>query len=268
MAVGLILAESNSVIAGEISPLSPLYAPATGQVLLTSAISTENTRAQLQSPVLSHDGNTHYGLMSQTLDYGITKQLTASVTEVYAKAFERNSFNPAEGRVGFRSPKFQLSSWTPLADRWTLKPSIGLQFNPANQSKLNYAQLAGDLIHQPVPSQVLLVGLIYTAHKDIGSHSHGWRSEWGSTWGSYQLRLKYAKGHLAGFGGAQGRFSPSDYSSWELETGRALSSDFWGSLSFASERSAFQWSQLPTQMPVSSQNHLRRLSANLKWSWP
>lgn len=234
---------------------------------MTSAVSAENTDSELRSLLFNHQGTTRYGLLSQTLDYGVTHQMTASVTEVYAKAFESNPYNPAEGRVGFRSPRFQLSAWTPLQAQWMLKSSVGLQLNPSSSSSLNYALVAGDVTFQPTPNQVLAVGLTYTDHKLIGSHSHAWRSEWGTSMGIYQLRLKYAQEHLAKSEGALGRINPSTYSSWQIDLGRPLAPGFWGQVSYAAERHRLTWTQAPLPMPVVNQRHVQRLTAALKWTW-
>lgn len=258
-----------SALAEDISPLSVRYAPGQGQWLATSAVSAERTDAELRSLPLNDDGVSRYALLTQTLDYGLTDRLTASVTEIYAHAFARNPLNLAEGRVGFRSPKFQLSARTPLDSAWTLKTSTGLQFNPSTSSRLNYGFVAGDALFHPSPQQSLSLGWTYTAHKDIGSHSQSWRGEWEHTWGVHQIRLKYAQSLLAGFEGTQGAVEPSRYTSWEIEWGRSLVPGFWGSLAYATERNQFRWlqSQPPFQFNMSSQRHQQRLTASLKWLW-
>lgn len=258
-----------NALAEDISPLSMRYAPGQGQWLATSALSAEKTDAELRSLPLNDDGVSRYGLISQTLDYGLTHTLTASVTEVYAHDFARNPLNPAEGRVGFRSPKFQLSTRAPLDSAWTLKASTGLQFNPSTSSRLNYGFVAGDALFHPSAQQSLSLGWTYTAHKDIGSHSQSWRGEWEHTWGVHQVRLKYAQSLLAGFSGTQGLFEPSRYTTWEVEWGRPLAPGFWGSLAYATERNQFRWlqSQPPFQFNMSSQRHQQRLTASLKWLW-
>jgi len=269
LATVLVAAGCASALAEGISPLSMRYAPGQGQWLASSAVSAERTDAELRSLPLNDKGVSRYGLISQTLDYGLTNSLTASVTEVYAHAFARNPLNPAEGRVGFRSPKFQLSAWAPLDSAWTLKGSTGLQFNPATSSGLNYGFVAGDVLLHPLPQQSLLLGWVYTAHKDIGSHSQSWRGEWEHSWGVHQVRLKYARSLLAGFDGTQGTFEPSRYTTWEVEWGRPLAPGFWGSLGYVTERNQFRWlqSQPPFQFNVSSQRHQQRLTASLKWLW-
>lgn len=249
------------------SPLSMRYAPKQERWLATTAISSEKTDAQLRSILLNDDGTSRYGLISQSLDYGLADTLTVSVTEVYAHAYETNSLDTANGRVGFRSPKFQLTSWRPVATDWTLKSSAGLQFNPSISSNLNYGFVAGDVLWQPTASQTLSMGVTYTAHKDIDSHSQSWRLEWGSSWGEIQLRLKHAQSLLAGFDTTQGPFEPSRYKTWEVEIGRPLVRGIWGSLGYVSESNTFRWAQVPFLLDMTSKRHVQRITVGLKWVW-
>lgn len=265
--MALLCSVCTAALAQAPSPLSLRYAPARGLALATTSVGMETTDAQLRSALLNDDGRSRYALVSQSLDYGITDSLTASVTEVYANAYEQNPMDIAKGRAGFRSPKFQLSAWTPLASLWRLKSSTGLQFNPSNSSRLNYAFVAGDVLFLASPGQTLSMGLTYTAHKDIGSHSTSWRGEWESSWDIYQLRLKHTQSLLAGFGSTLGPYESSRYKSWEIELGRPIAADMWASLGYVSERNQFRWVQAPWQIGVSSQRQMQRLTASLKWVW-
>jgi predicted porin len=256
-------------LADELSPLSMLYAPKSGNGVATSSLGLEITDAQLRSALLNNNGQSHFGLLTQSLDYGLTDTLTASIAEVYAQAFQQNPWDVAQGHIGFRSPRFQLTAWTPLDPHWTIKSAAGLQINPATSSRLNYGALAADAIYQPTTGDdtALAVGPAYTALKDIGSYSQAWHVALETSWGNVHIHLDYARTHLNGFRTTLGPFNASEFTDVQAEVGRKIAANCWGSLGFASERNRYQWLQAPFQMEVSSGRSLQRFTASLKWTW-
>lgn len=270
LAALLACSACGHVLADEVSsPLSMVYVPGPGRALLTSTLGAESTDAQLRSLVLNRDGRSHFGLLTQAVDFGLSEGLVVSVSEVYAHAFERNPLDVAEGRVGFRSPKFQLSAWQPVDLNWTIKSGAGLQFNPGNSSRLNYGLLFADLVYQPTRGSdtALSLGWVATAHKDISSHSQTWRAEWQTSLGPNLLRLRAAQTRLAAFTSRTGPMDPSVYTTAEIEAGRPLAQSLWGSLVYAQERNQFRWLQPPLRIAVSSQRQVQRLSVALRWAW-
>lgn len=233
--------------------------------MATSALVRESTETRLESQGWRDRGTSNYELVSQTLDFGLPRNTAVTVTEEYAHASSHFAGNMAEGRVGFRSPKFQLSTWIPFDYAWTVKPSAGLQINPATGTRLNYGYAAADAIFKINSQHAFSAGTTITAHSNIGSNSVALRCEWESAWQSHLLRLKYSQTHLASFANEQGRIDPGHYGTWTMQWGTRVASTYWIFLGYTSERSRFRSTQTSVPLTVDGQQQLQRFTMSLSW---
>lgn len=248
--------------------MSVLYAPQQGQWVHTASLGYYDTAYAVRSQVLNHDGHSRYGLVGYGLDYGLTHATTLSVVQIYAKQLESNPNNVAQGRVGWRSPKFQVSHIHELGGHWWVKPTGGVQFNPATSSGMNYVFGAVDVAYRLAltqPTWTVAAGLIRTEHKDIDGHSQGWRIEANWEQGHHHLKLKMAETRLSELFGAQGHYDPSRYVTTELEWAYRWKPKMWLSIGYVHETNRGRLVQMPTTLEFRSDRKHQQVTLAVKW---
>lgn len=252
------------------NPFSMMYAPAQGQFVQTAGLSYYKTFYQVRSLLLNSDANSRYGLLGYTLDYGLTDTTTLSVHQVYAKQFQSNPYNLAQGRVGWRSPKFQISSLVPASTGLMVKPTFGLQFNPATSSGLNYAFVSSDLIwsiQRESRSTGVGFGVIHTEHKDIDGRSDGVRLEGNLGIGRHHWKLRATRSRLSSLSSSLGVYDPSYYKTLEAEWAYQLSTKTWLALGYLHETNDSRFLQTLGPLEYKNKRRHQQVTASVKWTW-
>lgn len=272
----LVLSLLAAVTAGSaqasdgLSPHAVLFAPKTGEWIHTSGLSYYKTHYQVRSLLINSDANSRYGLVSHAIDYGLTDRTTLSVQQVYAKQFQSNPYNLAQGRVGWRSPKFQVTYLDRSDDGWSLKPSAGVQFNPATSSGMNYFFGALDVVYgQVVPHQswALAVGAIHTEHKDIDGRSDGLRLEMNLGQAAHHWKLKVTRARLSSLSSSLGSYDASWYQTKEVEWAYRLRGSTWVSLGYLHETNDSRFLQTLGPLEYKNKRRHQQVTASIKWRW-